>query len=324
MRNRIISFFLAGLMVFSILYACSSADKPLTAAELLSLGDKFLLDLDYEQALVQFLQVIEIEPRNPRGYTGAAEAYVGLGQPENARAILEQGLSAVGQEDRALLEEILSQIDEALLDDDTNPEGFDDDIVVVPEPLALQEGSPFGFIGASPEDLTALLGTYDGMTQGDDGNLFQYGHVFVAYDRDDEGEPDGFAYLVIASLADLIGHESGDAVEVSALDELFGQTGETEPGTLVYTYQGIDAVMENIPADGVVPIDHVVIMSTEPRPPEPEPTPTPAPTPPPRSTDPTPTPEAPTPTPTPDLAPIPAIPEDYYEEYDIDLDVLRP
>jgi len=64
--------------------------------ELLTLGERFLLELDYEQALVQFLKVIEIDPMRPRGYTGAADAYVGLGRIGDAIAILEQGLAHIG------------------------------------------------------------------------------------------------------------------------------------------------------------------------------------------------------------------------------------
>jgi tetratricopeptide (TPR) repeat protein len=83
------------LCVVIVLSSCATPTQPLTAAELLDLGEKYLLELNYEQALVQFLRVIEIEPMNPRGYTGAAEAYVGLGQTDNAIAILEQGLNTV-------------------------------------------------------------------------------------------------------------------------------------------------------------------------------------------------------------------------------------
>jgi|GEM_PF-6102444 len=85
----------------------SSDNKPLTVTELLHLGDKYLLELDYEQALVQFLKVIEIEPRNPHGYLEAAEAYIGLGDIDKAIEILESGLEATGDERiKARLEEL--------------------------------------------------------------------------------------------------------------------------------------------------------------------------------------------------------------------------
>ena len=71
---------------------------PLTAAELLDLGEKYLLELNYEQALVQFLIVIEIEPMNPRGYIGAAEAYISLGKIDEAISILRHGYEITGDE----------------------------------------------------------------------------------------------------------------------------------------------------------------------------------------------------------------------------------
>jgi uncharacterized protein HemY len=44
----------------------------------------------------------------PRGYTGAAEAYIGLGQIDEAIAILELGLERTGDESiRRMLEQVL-------------------------------------------------------------------------------------------------------------------------------------------------------------------------------------------------------------------------
>ncbi|MCL2089529.1 MAG: DUF5050 domain-containing protein, partial [Oscillospiraceae bacterium] len=88
------------IVVLLLFAACSKpASQPLTAQDFLDLGEKYLLDLDYEQALVQFLKAIEIDPMNPRGYTGAAEAYVGLGDISNAISVLEQGLRATNDRD---------------------------------------------------------------------------------------------------------------------------------------------------------------------------------------------------------------------------------
>lgn len=71
---------------------CADKQQELTVDELISLGERFLLELNYEQALIQFNKVIEIEPMNVRGYTGAAEAYIGLEQLDEAVAILQKGL----------------------------------------------------------------------------------------------------------------------------------------------------------------------------------------------------------------------------------------
>jgi tetratricopeptide (TPR) repeat protein len=66
-------------------------NTPNTAEGWLDLGERSLISRDYEQAVVAFRNVIEIEPKNPRGYTGAAEGYIGLEQPEEAIDVLRQG-----------------------------------------------------------------------------------------------------------------------------------------------------------------------------------------------------------------------------------------
>ncbi|MDR1210335.1 MAG: tetratricopeptide repeat protein [Clostridiales bacterium] len=79
-------------LALTIFAACAAPARELTAAELLDLGEKYLLELNYEQAIVQFTKLIEIEPKNPRGYTGLAEAHIGLGDTGKAIEALRQGL----------------------------------------------------------------------------------------------------------------------------------------------------------------------------------------------------------------------------------------
>jgi len=67
-----------------------------TASGHISMGEKYLLELDYEQAIVSFLLAIDIDPMNPQGYAGAAEAYVALSDMEAAIAILTLGVQATG------------------------------------------------------------------------------------------------------------------------------------------------------------------------------------------------------------------------------------
>ena len=94
--KRILTIFLCLAVVATMFTSCAIPTKSLTAAELLDLGEKYLLEMDYEKALVQFLKVIEIEPMNPRGYTGAAEAYIALGRTNEAIAILQRGFEHTG------------------------------------------------------------------------------------------------------------------------------------------------------------------------------------------------------------------------------------
>ena len=95
MRKRMISIAIVVPMLFGVLAACSQAETAQSVNELLNLGESYLLELNYEKALTHFLRVIEIEPMNPRGYIGAAEAYIGLGAYDRAVRILEYGLSRV-------------------------------------------------------------------------------------------------------------------------------------------------------------------------------------------------------------------------------------
>ena len=76
--KKLISILLCCVLLFGMA-ACKKPAPTQAANELLSLGEKYLLELDYEQALVQFLKVIEIEPMNARAITGAVSSYVGRG-----------------------------------------------------------------------------------------------------------------------------------------------------------------------------------------------------------------------------------------------------
>ncbi len=48
-------------------------------------------EMNYEQAIVEFQKILEIEPKNVDAYIGLAEAYVGLGYTDKAIETLEKG-----------------------------------------------------------------------------------------------------------------------------------------------------------------------------------------------------------------------------------------
>jgi len=111
-----------------LVVACATPLKPLTVADMLELGEKYLIEHEYEQALVQFLTVIEVEPMIPRGYTGAAEAYIGLDQLDNAMQILSKALTVIGDDSV-----VLNMINELSPVVETTPE---------PTPLPTPEPTP--------------------------------------------------------------------------------------------------------------------------------------------------------------------------------------
>ena len=92
-------FFAAlGTLAIAIGLMLTLSSRPATTDDMLSLGERFLLELQFEQALVQFLGVIDIEPNNVQAIIGAAEAYVGLGQRAVAANVLRQGYERTGDE----------------------------------------------------------------------------------------------------------------------------------------------------------------------------------------------------------------------------------
>jgi len=122
-KNRLTLYIITGLVLVLIIGAVvlmNTGSGTESVAELLTLGNRFLSELNYEQALVQFLRVIEIEPRNAQGYYGAARAYLGLGQTDNAINILRRGIEMTGDAQlQALLDELTAPPepeDEALED----------------------------------------------------------------------------------------------------------------------------------------------------------------------------------------------------------------
>ena len=123
-NTRMTLYIITGLVLVLIIGAVvlmNSGSPAESVAELLSLGQRFLSELEYEQALVAFLRVIEIEPRNAQGYYGAARAHLGLGQVDEAVEILRLGVEMTGDARLfALLEELLNGGQASGLNDDAD------------------------------------------------------------------------------------------------------------------------------------------------------------------------------------------------------------
>ena len=91
------SFILFGLIlvVISSLFigcSCSKSMDSMSVDELLDLGGKYLLEMDYAQAMVCFNKAIEIDPRNEQAYIALADTYLGMGELAAASEALERAL----------------------------------------------------------------------------------------------------------------------------------------------------------------------------------------------------------------------------------------
>lgn len=71
------------------------------------LGDRYLSELEYEDAIAEFKSAIEIDPKAENAYMGLADAYIGLGDYESAVEALKTGIE---ETDSEWLTEYLAEI----------------------------------------------------------------------------------------------------------------------------------------------------------------------------------------------------------------------
>lgn len=116
--KRAVSVLAVMLVVFGLLTGCGkSVEKQI--AEQLELGNKYLTESDYEQAIVAFNKVIELDPKNVQAYEKIADSYIGLDKKEEAVDILCQGVSTIteaeaGEDWQALKERAVTLCEELL------------------------------------------------------------------------------------------------------------------------------------------------------------------------------------------------------------------
>ena len=70
------------LAALAVLTACGS--KAATAADKIELGQKYLTELNYTEAIASFTEAIKLDPDNIQAYMGRAEAYMALGEYDKA------------------------------------------------------------------------------------------------------------------------------------------------------------------------------------------------------------------------------------------------
>ena len=89
--KRTVTLLLALLLTLS-LAACG--EKAPTWQGQYDLGQKYLTEGNYEEAILAFTAAIEIDPKRPEAYLSLADAYEASGDPDAARKTLEDGLAA--------------------------------------------------------------------------------------------------------------------------------------------------------------------------------------------------------------------------------------
>ena len=111
--KRFTALLLAVLLLLS-LAACGGKN---TWQEQYDLGMRYLNEGNYQEAIIAFEAAIKIDPKRPEAYLGAAEAYMGLGDTDSARKILEKGYAATNDDTLKPLSYEAPQIEELYSED---------------------------------------------------------------------------------------------------------------------------------------------------------------------------------------------------------------
>lgn len=125
------------LVVLILMITACGENEQKQIAEQLELGQKYLSELNYEQAIIAFQKVIELDPKNVEAYLQLSDVFADQGDLEAAIEILEAGHSQVQDEQlqfqlaefRQLLEETVPEPEweEETEQDETIKEEFEDE-----------------------------------------------------------------------------------------------------------------------------------------------------------------------------------------------------
>ncbi len=94
MKKSLFTKLTALLLCAAIMLTGCKMAKPISIVEMLAGAQKYLTEMNYDQAIVEFENLIKIEPKNISAYLGAADAYLNLDRREEAVELLKSGVEA--------------------------------------------------------------------------------------------------------------------------------------------------------------------------------------------------------------------------------------
>lgn len=90
--RRWIKLCLVMVIAICVNTACAKS-KEMNYQDYLDLGQKYLAEANYEQAIVAFSKVLELEPKALKAYEGLASAYINTENYEKAQDVLRNGIA---------------------------------------------------------------------------------------------------------------------------------------------------------------------------------------------------------------------------------------
>lgn len=151
----------AGIIIALILNNNSDSRQNIAAdtTGFLSNAQKYLLEMNYEQAVLEFDKVLEIDPMNVDAYLGKAEALIAMGKTDEAITLLEKAYSKTGSPqifDK--LQDLRQPASSSSTISTSNP--------VVTEPIVIEPSRPSKY-----NNTTIAQGIYGEYAITDDGKL---------------------------------------------------------------------------------------------------------------------------------------------------------
>ena len=94
------------IVMLSSIFIYASVVKPQKYSEYIDLGNKYLLEENYEEAILAFEKAIKIDAKSTEARVGAAKAYIGNDELDKAIEILEEA-QEIEKTNETILKEIL-------------------------------------------------------------------------------------------------------------------------------------------------------------------------------------------------------------------------
>lgn len=121
-KGKIIKVTIAVVVALAIVivgYAVYKNSDAVKVREQLDLGEKYLAELNYDEAIIAYETVIEIEPMNVEAYLGLADAYAGKGDYESAALALQKGYDLTENEAiKSKLDEVNGEIERVKVEEE--------------------------------------------------------------------------------------------------------------------------------------------------------------------------------------------------------------
>ena len=114
--KKLISTFIALTMIITVAACAQQPTTAISTSDTLAAAERYLSELNYEQAIIEFDKILEVEPKNVDAYLGKAEAYIALGNTEAALSALREGYEQTGDE------RLKTRLDEMSEHDEAEPE----------------------------------------------------------------------------------------------------------------------------------------------------------------------------------------------------------